>query len=147
VTVAAGTCEFVVGRLLEVHMQPLRTVEDVTTTSDRFAQAVGRLPRDAKFSIAADWRAVHVMPPETAAATRAMLARANPRIVRSAILTLPENPTTNLQVIRIIREAQGYDRHHFTDPAVMHRWLSEVISPEESARLRVFLELPSWGKH
>jgi hypothetical protein len=68
-----------------------------------------------------------------------MLLRMNQRLVRSAILTLPENPTTNLQVVRLVREAENERRRLFTDPQDMQVWLAEVLSREALARLRAFL--------
>jgi hypothetical protein len=132
---------FAVGRLLEIRLPPFRTVDDVVKTQGLFGLQIARLPPEEKFSIAADWRAVQIMPPDTAARAREMLAAANQRITRSAILTLPANPTTNLQVVRLVREAQSPNRRHFTDTLAMHHWLSEVLTPEESARLREFLQL------
>jgi hypothetical protein len=41
--------------------------------------------------------------------------------------------------VRLVRAAQNASRRHFSDPATMHRWMSEILTPEESARLRVFL--------
>jgi len=57
----------------------------------------------------------------------------------SRILTAPEHPTTNLQVVRLIREAQNADRKHFTDPKQLESWLSPVLSVPETVRLRAFL--------
>jgi hypothetical protein len=68
-----------------------------------------------------------------------MLARTNPRVTRSSILTLPEHPLTNLQVVRLIREAENPGRRHFISPHEQHAWLSEVLTLAESARLAAFL--------
>jgi hypothetical protein len=68
-----------------------------------------------------------------------MLARVNPRVTRSAILTLPEDAMTNLQVVRLVREAQNASRRAFTDARDMTNWLSEMLSPAEGARLKKFL--------
>ena len=135
-----STCEFVTGRLLEIRVAAgYRTVADVDDMIGMIAKNVATLSTDEGYAIAADWRAVHVMSPDTAARAREMMAATNPRVTRSAVLTLPENPTTNLQAVRIIREAENPNRRHFTSTTEMHAWLSEVLTPEESRRLKTFL--------
>ncbi len=140
---ASNTCEFVEGRLLEIRVAAgYKSVGDVDAMIGMIGANVGKLPPDDKFNIAADWRRVHVMSPETSVRAREMLASVNPRVVRSAILTLPENPMTNLQVVRLVREAQNPSRRAFTSATDMANWLSEVLSPAEVTRLRAFLVLP-----
>jgi len=139
---AKNTCEFVVGRLLEIRVAGFRSSADIHAQTAGIAQAVASLPKDTKYVIAGDWRAVQIMAPEVAEGAAEMLARVNSSMARSGILTLPEHSTANLQVFRIVREAQNPSRRHFTSASTMHRWLSEELTPEESARLLVFLEMP-----
>ena len=135
-----NTCEFVTGRLLEISVAAgYRSVADVDEMIQMMKTNVAKLPAGEKYVIAADWRGVQIMSPETAVRVREMVVLSNPRVIRSSILTLPENAVTNLQAIRIIREAQNPNRHHFTSTKAMHAWLAEVLTPEESARLAVFL--------
>lgn len=68
-----------------------------------------------------------------------MLAMSNPRVIRSAILTAPDQSTTNLQVFRLVREAENSARRHFTVAREQCDWLAEVLTTEETARLRQFL--------
>jgi hypothetical protein len=136
----SNTCEFVVGRLLEIRVaRGYKSLEDVDEMIGMIGESVARLPGTEKYCIAADWRAVHLMPPDTAARAREMLAKVNPRVVRSAILTLPEEAVTNLQVVRLVREAQNASRRAFTDAKEMTNWLSDVLSAAELARLCTFL--------
>ena len=138
-----NSCEFVVGHLLEVRAaNGFRSVADVDQMLGVVRSTVSKLSPDVKFAIAADWRAVGVMAPETSVRAREMFASLNPHVTRSGILTLPENPTTNLQVVRLIREAESANRRHFTSAAELHAWVSEALTPEESRRLRRFLDLP-----
>jgi hypothetical protein len=116
------------------------TVDDVDQMMRMIRDNVMGLPPDAKFAIAADWRNVRIMPPDTAARAREMLASVNPRVTRSSVLTLPENATGNLQVVRLVREAENQNRRHFTSTGALHAWLSEVLSRPESDRLRKFLD-------
>ena len=136
----ANTCEFVVGKLLEIRVADgYRSVEDIDAMIQMIRANMSKLGPNDKMTIVADWTAVHVMHPETAARAREMLATANPKVLRSSILTAPENPTTNLQVVRLIREAQNADRRHFAEPKQLAAWLSPVLSVQEGARLRTFL--------
>jgi pimeloyl-ACP methyl ester carboxylesterase len=137
-----NTCEFVVGRLLEIRVAGFRSSADIHAQTAGVAQAVASLPKDTKYVIAGDWRAAQIMAPKMAAGAAEMLARVNPSIARSGILTLPEHSTANMQIFRIVREAQNPNRRHFTSASAMHRWLSEELTPGESARLRIFLERP-----
>jgi hypothetical protein len=141
---ARNTCQFVVGRLLEIRVAAgYHSPRDVDEMIDMIKARVGTLEPAAKYAIAADWRAVQVMSPETAERARLMLRSVNPRVTRSAILTLPANPTTNLQVVRLVHEAENANRKHFTSPKVMHQWLSEVLTGSEPERLGAFLGEPS----
>lgn len=136
----ANTCEFVVGRLLEIRAgYGYRSVSDVDHMVAMIGTALTARGSLDKFVIVADWRPVQIMPPEVAQRAREMLARNNPRVVRSAILTLPENPTTNLQVVRLVREAENPERRHFASVPELQRWLAAVLSAEENARLQSFL--------
>jgi hypothetical protein len=139
----ANAGQFVVGRLLEIRIaHGFRTLGDVRDMSALIGERVATLGRDEKFSIVADWRAVHVMSPEVAALAREMLSGVNPHLARSAILTLPADPTSNLQVVRLIREAENKSRRQFSSAVELERWLSPVLTPAEAKRLKIFLELP-----
>jgi hypothetical protein len=140
--VIQNTCEFVVGRLLEIRVAAgYHSVADVDAVIDMTTENLKKLPRGSEFVAAADWRAVRLMSPDTASRARVLLHTANPRLMRSAILTLPESPLKNLQVVRLIREAENPRRRHFTKAKKLHAWLSEVLTEQESSRLREFLGL------
>jgi hypothetical protein len=137
---AQNTCQFVVGRLLEIRVAlGYRSPRDVDDMIEMIKARAGTLESAAKYTIAADWRAVQIMSPETAERARVMLRTVNPRVMRSAILTLPAHPTTNLQIVRLVHEAENVNRKHFSAPKVLHQWLSEVLTPDESERLNTFL--------
>jgi hypothetical protein len=136
----ANTCEFNVGRLMEIRVAAgYRSMSDVDEMIKMMVDRVSKLPADAKYVIAADWRNVTVMAPETAARVRVMLSKANARIERSSILTAADQSTANLQVQRLVREAENENRRHFVNPREQHAWLSEILTPEESRRLAEFL--------
>jgi hypothetical protein len=136
----ANTCEMNVGRLMEIRVADgYRCVSDVDQMVAMIRACIGRLKLDEKFVIAADWRWVGVMSPETAMRAREMLASSNPRVIRSAILTAREQSTANLQVVRLVREAENAERRHFTDPEAMRVWLAEVLTTDELARVKALL--------
>jgi hypothetical protein len=135
-----NTCEFVVGNLLEIRVaRGYRSVSDVDDMIAMIKRASSSRPAQEKFAIAADWRPVQIMSPDVAAHAKTMLSYVNALVTRSAILTLPENPMTNLQVVRLIREAENPLRRHFAAPDALQRWLGEALTPDETARLHVFL--------
>lgn len=116
-----------------------RSMGDVDEMIMMMINRVDKLPADVKYVIAADWRSVTVMPPETAARVRVMLSKANARVERSSILTAADQSTANLQVQRLVREAENENRRHFVNAREQHAWLSEILTPEESRRLAQFL--------
>jgi hypothetical protein len=136
----ANSCENKVGRLIEVRAASgYRSVEDVDRMMATLRSLSESAPPEMKFVIAADWRAVTIMSPETAARAREMLMSMNPRMIRSAILTSPEQSTANLQVVRLVREAENEGRRMFTDVRKQRDWLAEMLTPPELARLNEFL--------
>ena len=140
VLVVRNTCSFVVGRLLEIRVAAgYHSVQDVDEMISMMRDQISRLPEHEKFVIAADWRRVTVMPQDTAERAREMLARSNPRVLKSSILIDPNHATTSLQVVRLVKEAENVNRRHFTDAAQQITWLSDVLTAQESQRLRAFL--------
>jgi hypothetical protein len=136
----ANTCEIRVGRLVEIKADHgFRSVGDVDDMLDSMVKAATRVDAGLKYVIAADWRGVTIMSPEIAAEARAMLSKNNPRVERSAILTLPEQSTTSLQVQRLVREAENAHRRHFTDVHEQCKWLAQVLNDAEKTRLYEFM--------
>jgi hypothetical protein len=139
---ASNTCEINVGRLMEIRVGGgYHSVRDIERMIAMMQGHFGKLAPGERCVIVADWRDVTVMSPETSVRAREMLSRANPRVVRASILTLAERSLANLQVVRLVREADSEQRRHFTNAVEQHRWLSEVLTEAEQARLAEFLEL------
>lgn len=144
---ASNTCEINVGRLLEIRVSAgYQCVRDVDRMITMLQTHFGRLGPGERCVIAADWRCVGMMSPDTAIRAREMLTRVNPRVIRSSILTLPERSLANLQVMRLVREAECDNRRHFISPAEQYRWLAEVLTEPERTRLSEFLELSRGGE-
>ena len=135
-----NTCEITVGCLMEIRVAAsYRCVADVDHMIDMMNLCFDRLKPGDRVVIAADWRAVSVMSPDTAARAREMLAGCNPRVLRSSILVQPDSAMTGLQVLRLVREAENDHRRHFTSAAAQCEWLSDVLDVREMARVRRFL--------
>ena len=138
---AVNTCKRTVGQLIEIRVDAgYRTPEDVDAMAAMIAAEVNALRSDARIIIAADWRRCTVFGPGTADRAVAMFLRANPRTLRSSILMDSGSPTAVMQLTRIISEAKFADRRLFTSPNEQIAWLGEIMTPEESARLRSFLD-------
>jgi hypothetical protein len=138
----ANTCEINVGRLMEIRVDDgYRSVRDVDRMISMMRAHMSEMSPGDKYVIAADWRNVRMMAPDTAVRAREMLARSNPRVIRSAILSSPDQSLTNLQVVRLIREAENAGRRHFTSSDEQYRWLAEVLTEAERARLAEFLSV------
>lgn len=141
---ASNTCEINVGRLLEIRVAAgYHSVRDVDRMIGMMQTHFGKLGTCERYVIVADWRNVAMMSPDTAVRAKEMLTRSNPRVIRSSILTLPERSLANLQVLRLVREADIENRRHFTSAIDQHRWLSEVLTEPEQSRLAEFLDLAS----
>ena len=136
-----NSCEINVGRLIEVRAGGSFRVEDIDRMITSLRGVMDAAPPNTKFVIAADWRAMNIMSPETATRARDMLMFVNPRLMRSGVLTAPEQSIANLQVVRLVREAENEVRRIFTDARKHHDWLAEVLTPPELARLTEFLPL------
>ena len=54
-------------------------------------------------------------------------------------LAREDAPVAVLQFVRLIRDANLPHRKLFVHAKELYAWLSEVLTPEERARLRVFL--------
>jgi hypothetical protein len=91
----------------------------------------------------ADWRHCAVMSPEAADRLRQRLASTNRHVLRSAGLASPSSPAAVLQLLRVVREAALPDRKMFLDEGELTRWLQDVLTDDEAARLRLFLSRSS----
>ena len=137
-----NTCKINVGRLLEIDVAAgYRTVGDVDAMIGLIVAEVASLPEPTKVVIAADWRPCPLFTPEVSARVIQMLSTDAARIERSGILHSAAQPTSVLQVFRLIKETGvlGEQRRIFTDVDAMASFLGEVLTAEERARLAQFL--------
>lgn len=134
---AMFTVERHVGRLVETRLDALDDVAAV----DRFGLAFLRLASEMeRVVIVGDYRRVRILPPEVAARFVGVMARTNPKVVRSAILLDAGHATFGLQIERMVREAGTPSRRTFRAAPDLVEWLGEELLPDEKAQLVRFLD-------
>jgi hypothetical protein len=131
------TVEVRAGRLIEARLISLADVDEVI----RFERAMGEAFASVggRSVVCADWRQANILAPLVAERLIALLQRGNPHVERSAILLAREHATFNLQVERLVREAQNPARRTFREAAAMVDYLSDALTPGEKARVAEFL--------
>jgi hypothetical protein len=141
IAAAANTARVEAGRLVEIAADAgYRAPEDVDAIFVTIDTEAGRLlARGLKCIVVADWRRCPLMSPEAAARLKDLMAQRNARILRSAGLVSSQSPAAVLQFARVTREAGLPDRKTFDDPRELARWLADVTTPAEAARLDRFL--------
>jgi hypothetical protein len=133
----------VVGRLVEIHVDAgYRSPADVDAMIAMLGQTLGAMtaPDEARVIIVADWRRCTILGTGTAERAAVMLAGANPRVLRSSILILPDSATAMMQALRLVKESNNAGRKVFTAPADLIAWNAEIATPAELERLKAFLE-------
>ncbi|MDP9000290.1 MAG: hypothetical protein M3O46_09285 [Myxococcota bacterium] len=139
-TIVRNTAAIRAGRLLEVQVDAgYRTTADVDELFDAIEAESKKLAPSQKLVTVADWRRISVMSPEAAERLRERMALLNPRTQRSAALVPPVAPIAVLQFMRVVREANFADRKIFDEVEELAGWLQEVLTSEETRRLREFL--------
>ena len=135
-----NTARVSVGRLLEIRADAgYRTAAEVDALFDMRDQQLKRLPPDTQHVTVVDWRRCPLMSPEAAQRIAFRIGGTNGRTERSAALASQDAPVAVLQFLRVIREANHPDRKLFYDQAELVAWLSELLLPSETQRLRAFL--------
>jgi hypothetical protein len=125
-----------VGRIVEIYLHNLRSAADVDAIGAAFLTAAGDLPR---VIIVGDYRRASTLSPDVADRFVQVFSRSNPRIERSALLVLPEQATFQMQVERMVREANNPSRRTFRDAWALETWLAEILVPDERARVHEML--------
>ena len=135
-----NTASLSVGRLLEVRADAgYRTPADVDAIFAAIGREVAKLPPDAHHVTVVDWRHCPLMSPEAAEHMLKKIAGVNSNTERSAALASDNAPVAVLQFVRLIRDANLPDRKLFVHSDELYTWLSEVLTTEERARLKAFL--------
>jgi hypothetical protein len=134
------TVSCTVGRLVEVRLYSMRTLEEalayLADLKAVFARVRGPLVS------CGDMRqnTTEVYSPEVAASLVSTVGLLNSRVERAALIVPCENATFHLQTERMVRESGHKDRRSFVDPAEAKAWLSSALTREERARLERFID-------
>ena len=126
-----------VGRLIEARPEGLHSLADLSAIYSALGQLRRAVPGAAIFCV--DWRCMRVLSPEVAQTLARSLREGNSHTLRTATLT-GAHATLNLQLERLIREANQPSRRIFREPEPLLAWLAQVTTPEEQARAREFLD-------
>src|SRR5262245_12987446 len=114
---AKNTCRIVEGRLMEIDVAAgYERVADIEEMIALIKATTMTMPEPTRMVIAADWRMCRLFSNEVAARAVQMLIASSARIERSGILHRVDQPTSVLQVFRLVKEAQQTHRRLFTDP-------------------------------
>ena len=136
-----NTCQIVEGRLLEIDIAAgFNEPSDIDNQIKLIVSVLSKAGPDVRVVIAADWRPCKLFTPEVADRAIKLFSDLNARIERSGILHRIDQPTSVLQVLRLIRETHFDRRRVFTQADELYAWLDPVLNPREQARLREFFE-------
>jgi hypothetical protein len=139
-----NTCERVIGRLVEVrHDAGYQEPADVDAFVAQMMAHAARLAPNERVIVVADWRHCSRLVLGTDLANRVleMFCQANPYLLRSAAIVRSDMPTAMMQMMRLVSEAHLKERRLFTSVDGLTEWLRDVTTPEEQARLTLFLAL------
>lgn len=135
-----NSCHLHVGRLLEIRADSgFRTAEEVDQVFQLIGRELDRIPEPLRSVNVVDWRRCPVMTAPAADRLLELIIPYNPRVERSATIASRESPTAMMQFVRVLRETEHPDRRLFHDVEELEAWLDEVLTREESLRLRAFL--------
>jgi hypothetical protein len=132
------TIQHRVGRLVETRFAAPLTDEEIATFADGRGRALRAVASDRVVCI--DATRMSVLPPDQSERLLAVLRQPSPGLLRSAFLLPPSRGVVALQFERIIRESKQLAARSFVDRAQLEEWLGEVLTTDEVARLRGFLD-------
>jgi hypothetical protein len=89
--------------------------------------------------VVTDLTTARTLAPATAERFILLMKSDNPRLERSAIMLGAASATFAMQVERMVREAGNPARRTFRDGDLLTQWLLEVLSEQEQAALRDFM--------
>ena len=125
-----------------------RLIEGAVATPIGVTEAEGAVQRIRLTVLSAPARAIccidatglTLLPAPVSEAFVALFTRDNPRIECSAFLLSRRASGVGLQLDRMLREAGHPARRSFDDREAMGAWLDPMLTPEERAQLRRFID-------
>lgn len=129
------TVEKVVGRLVEIRVLRLDTIEEVKRFSDAIQRAAS-LTHDAILIV--DLRTPVVFPQPVTSAVIELMTRANKVRRKTAILVAGDHAVFSMQLGRLVRQVGDPKRQTFNDPDEMLAWLGDGLTDAEKKRAKAF---------
>jgi hypothetical protein len=121
------------GRLLEVRVVEVLSVEDIASLSAGLAEGV--LALAVRPFVFCDCRSAPPFSQAVADQWSRDMRGFNDKVVRSAILLSPDNETFNLQLARVVRCAGSTSRRLFSEADELRAWLCDLLTDVELARV------------
>jgi hypothetical protein len=137
-----NTATIRVGRLLEIRPLSYPGVADVAAVFKLIGSELARVPIGTQIVTVTDWRYCPVMSSDAAEFALTGMTKNNARVLRSGALASRDSPIAVLQFLRLVRESRHESRRLFFDEDPLTRWLGEVLTDAEKARLNDFLHEP-----
>jgi hypothetical protein len=123
--------EHKVGRLLELRVLNMRTLEDADEYCSAIEHALYRYGQ--KMVLCGDYRPIAIYPPVVSDRFVQMFTAINSHVERVGLIV--SSPTIFLQIKRMAAEAANAKRQVFAEPSALTTWLGEVLDVDERARL------------
>ena len=133
------TVENVTGRLVEVRVATPLTLDEVGRFVREHQAVIARIPE--RYIGVVDLFQADVFPVDVAQSLIQLMSGMAARVERTAFL-VGESAVFALQIERVIRNAANPNRRAFRDPGDLKKWLGEILTPGELARLDEFLDRP-----
>ncbi|HTV25701.1 MAG TPA: hypothetical protein VMG12_43695 [Polyangiaceae bacterium] len=137
-----NTAAIRVGRLLEIRALAYRNAGDVTALFKAVGAELSKVALTTQIVTVTDWRYCPLLGSEAAEVALAGMTKNNARVLRSGALASHDSPIAVLQFLRLVRESKNESRRLFFDEGELMRWLGEVLTDAENARLLEFLHEP-----
>ena len=132
------TYECRVGRLVEIRLGSPLSIRDIEEMGRR-ARAL-LFARTERVVCVVDMRELSVLAPEVTDAVLSSLRAASDRVERTGVLLPMGSQALALQIERLHREAGNPNRRTFRASSDLVRFLADVVSLQERARLVAFFD-------
>jgi hypothetical protein len=139
---SAVQVESKVGAIIEIRFIGAASIEDVAAFEAKLQALVRRIVRQGKARpvLCTDLRACALLRPEVSERLLKMMKHDSPQIERNAFLG-QDSALFSLQVQRLIATSGARERRRmFKEPSELLAWLTDLTTPPERARLRMFLD-------
>ncbi len=130
------TIENRAGRLIELRVESPVTYEELLQFPDTLAKVLKSLR--PPFPVCSDLVGATVFTQPVTKLWTSIIKQENPLVERTAVL-VGEGAVFNMQIERIIREANVPNRKAFHSATELVAWLGEILTVRERTRLEAFL--------